>query len=368
MTTFYSVAILKFRKTAYPSRLKVQGADFPSVGIGMGKKESEIGIVSYGIYLPGQFETSEEEAKRSGLSVEEVLALGIRRKCHPSQEDQPIPMAVKAAKQAFEQAGGVRPEEVDLVLWTGEEYKDYIAQTASIRVQEEVGCRKAWAFDLVDQGITTLLGLRVARDMMIGDQDINTVLLAGGTRNVDLVDYTNPDTRWLLPTSASGGAVLLRRGYSANLLGEMVFLIDPEMADEVYVPGGGTVHPFSPENLGTKIMYYQTPHPATVSSYLSLKFAKKLVEVIRTAEAGSIDYLALRHLCPRDRKQVLSEFNLSPEQSESLEEIGFHGTNDPLISLDLALKKKTISDGAQVVLACAGIGFSYAATSIRWGK
>jgi 3-oxoacyl-[acyl-carrier-protein] synthase-3 len=336
----------------------------------MGRKESAIGIVSYGIYLPDLVETSEEVAERAGLTLEEVLTLGIRRKCRPSEEDQPIPMAVKAAKQAFERAGGVRPEEVDLVLWTGEEYKDYIAQTASIRVQEEAGCRNAWAFDLVDQGVTTLLGLRVARDMMMGDQDINTVLLAGGTRNVDLVDYTNPNTRWLLPTSASGGAVLLRRGHSANLLQETAFLIDPEMADEVYVPGGGTVHPFSPETLGTKIMYYQTSHPEIVSAYLSRQFAKRLTEVIRGAAGGgkSVDYLALRHLSPRDRKQVLSELNLSPEQSESLEEVGCHGTNDPLISLDLALKKGTISDGERVVLASAGIGFSYAAAAIRWGK
>lgn len=336
----------------------------------MDRKESTIGIVSYGIYLPDQVETAEEVAARARLTPDEVIALGIRRKCRPSKEDQPISMAVKAAKHAFERAGGVRPEEVDLVLWTGEEYKDYIAQTASIRVQEEAGCRNAWAFDLVDQGVTTLLGLRVARDMMMGDRDINTVLLAGGTRNVDLVDYTNPNTRWLLPTSASGGAVLLRRGYSANLLQETAFLIDPEMADEVYVPGGGTVHPFSPENLGTKIMYYQTPRPQIVSEYLSLQFAKRLTKVIRSAAGAekSVDYLALRHLSPRDRKQVLSELNLSPKQSESLEEVGNHGTNDPLISLDLALKKGTISDGARVVLASAGIGFSYAAAAIRWGK
>ncbi len=336
----------------------------------MAGKEDVIGIVSYGIYLPDQMEPSEEVARRAGLTVEEVLALGIRRKYRPSKEDQPIPMAVKAAKQAFERADGVKPEEVDLVLWTGEEYKDYIAQTASIRLQEEAGCRNAWAFDLVGQGITTLLGLRVAHDMMIGDQEINTVLLAGGTRNVDLVDYTNPDTRWLLPISASGGAVLLRRGYAANRLQGTAFLVDPEMADEVYVPGGGTVYPFSPENLGTKIMYYQTPHPEIVSEYLTLRFAKRLTEVIqRAVGAGkSVEYLALRHLSPKDRKQVLSEFSLSLEKSESLEDVGCHGTNDPLVSLDLALKRGTISDGARIVLASSGIGFSYAAAVIHWGK
>ena len=336
----------------------------------MDRKKGMIGIVSYGIYLPDHFETAEEVATRAGLMPEEVIALGIRRKCRPSDEDQPTPMAVKAAKQALGRAGGVSPEEVDLVLWTGEEYKDYIAQTASIRLQEETGCRNAWAFDLVGQGITTILGLRVARDMMIGDESINTVLLAGGTRNVDLVDYTNPNTRWLLPTSASGGAVLLRRGHSANLLQETAFLIDPEMADEVYVPGGGTMHPFSPENLGTKMMYYHTPNPQTVFSYLSSRFTKRLIEVIRSAAGAgkSVDYLALRHLHPQYREQVLKELNLSPEHSASLEEVGYHGTNDPLISLDLALKKGRISDGARVVFASAGIGFSYAAAVIHWGR
>ncbi|MDI6809799.1 MAG: 3-oxoacyl-[acyl-carrier-protein] synthase III C-terminal domain-containing protein [Candidatus Eisenbacteria bacterium] len=336
----------------------------------MDGKESTIGIVSYGIYLPDHFETAEEVAARAGLTFEEVIALGIRRKCRPADEDQPIPMAVKAAKQAFERAGRVRPEEVDLVLWTGEEYKDYIAQTASIRLQEEVECRNAWAFDLVDQGITTILGLRVARDMMIGDRSINTVLLAGGTRNVDLVDYTNPSTWWMLPTSASGGALLLRRGHPANVLQETLFLIDQEMADEVYVPGGGTMHPFSPENLDTEIMHYHTPNPPIVSSYLSLRFAKRLIEVIRSAAEAekSVDYLALRHLHPRDREQVLRELNLTNEQSEPLEEVGHHGTNDPLISVDLALKRGRISDGARVVLASAGIGFSYAAAVILWGR
>jgi len=336
----------------------------------MDEKESTMGIVSYGIYLPDHFETAEEVAARAGLTPAEVVALGILKKCRPSDEDQPIPMAVKAAKQALERAGGMKPDEVDLVLWTGEEYKDYIAQTASIRLQEEVGCKKAWAFDLVGQGITTILGLRLARDMMIGDQSINTVLLAGGTRNVDLVDYANPATRWMLPFSASGGALLLRRGYPSNVVQEMTFLIDPDMADEVYVPGGGTMYPFSPENLGTKIMYYNTPNPQTVFTYLSCRFAKRLIEAIQRAAgaARSVDYLAIRHLHPQDREQILRELGLSPEQSSSLDEVGHHGTNDPLISLDIALRKGRIPEGARVVLASAGIGFSYAAAAVLWGE
>ena len=133
----------------------------------------KLGIVRYGLYLPSGFEAGDEVAKRAGLMPEAVQALGIERKFLPSPDDQPIPMAVKAAKHAFEKASGVAPQDIDVVLWIGEEYKDYIAQTASIRLQEEVGCRNAWAFDLIGQGVTSIVGLRVARDLMIGDESVN---------------------------------------------------------------------------------------------------------------------------------------------------------------------------------------------------
>jgi 3-oxoacyl-[acyl-carrier-protein] synthase-3 len=220
-----------------------------------------LGIVSYGLYLPSGFENADEIAQRAGLEPEAVQALGIERKFLPSPDDQPVPMAVKAAKHAFEKANGVAPQDIDVVLWTGEEYKDYIAQTASIRLQEEVGCRNAWAFDLIGQGVTSLVGLRMARDLMIGDESVSTVLLAGGTRNVDLIDYTNPDTHFLLAASASGGAFILKRDHPNNHLLETAFCVDAEMADAVYVPAGGTEIPFSEDNLSSELMYFQVNQP-----------------------------------------------------------------------------------------------------------
>lgn len=335
----------------------------------MTNTDDQIGIISYGLYTPAGFETAGEIAGRAGLSSEAVRALGIERKCRPAGDDQPVSMAVKAAKQAFERAGGVNPEEVDLVLWTGEEYKDYIAQTASIRVQEETGCRKAWAFDLVDQGVTLVLGLRIARDMMLGDKDINTVLLAGGTRNVDLVDYANPDTHFMLPFSAGGGAVLLRRGHDRNILRAIELTVDCEMADEVYVPGGGTLHPFSADNLDSKIMFFQTPRPEVVRNYLDQRWPRALAETAAKVLPGRRpDYLALRHLTPTQRNNVLDRLGLNPDQSPALDQWGCHGTNDVLLSLDLGLKSGAVKEGASVVLAAGGIGFTYAAALIHWGS
>ena len=88
----------------------------------MERPEFQMGLVSYGLYLPSKFETAEEIAARSGLSCDQVVGeLGIQRKCLPSGEDQPAVMAVRAARQAFERARDVTPEDVDVVIWTGEE-------------------------------------------------------------------------------------------------------------------------------------------------------------------------------------------------------------------------------------------------------
>jgi 3-oxoacyl-[acyl-carrier-protein] synthase-3 len=329
---------------------------------------TEVGMVGYGLYFPAEFETAAEIASRAGLTLDQVATLGVRRKHRPSPEDQPVAMAVKAALRAFQQAEDISPDDVDVVVYTGEEYKDYIAQTAAIRIQEEVGCRRAFAFDLVEQGVSTVMGLRIARDMMIGDPDVRTVLLAGGTRNTDLVDYRRPDTRFLLPYSASGAAVLLRRDHGRNRLTGLAFHVDPEMADDVFVPGGGTEHPFREDNLASEIMFYRTNRPEKVAEYLRENWPKRLVETARQAAQGARpDYLALRHTAPADRKFILNSLGLSTAQSAELGDFGHHGSNDVIVSLDLGLASGAVRPGSTVVMATGGIGFTYAAAAFIWG-
>lgn len=323
------------------------------------------GIVSYGLYFPEEFETADEIADLAGISSRQVRALGIEKKHKPSASDQPVTMASKAAASALDAAEEISSEDVDVVLYTGEEYKDYIAQTAAIRLQEELGCRRAFAFDLVGQGVSMLTGLRVAGDMMTGDREINTVLLAGGTRNIDLVDYKRADTRFLLPYSASGAAVLLRGGCGQYFLENLVFIADPEMADQVCVPGGGTSIPFAEDNLDSKVMFYQTADPQKVSSYLKRRWPAGLVDAARkAAEDRKIDYLAMRHTSPAERDFILSELGLSDEKSAKLYDLGHHGSNDVIISLDLGLKQGAAGPGSRVVMVSGGTGFEYAAAYV----
>ena len=327
----------------------------------------DIGIAGYGLYMPSEFVTATDLEKSTGLSSKELNQLGISRKCKPGPEDQPVVMARKAAEDALAKSEAVSPDSVDVVIFTGEEYKDYIAQTAAIRIQEELGCKNAYSFDLVGQGVTLIQGIRIARDMMIGDESVNTVLLAGGTRNVDMVDPAREDTRFLLPYSASGSAMIIKRGTGINELLDFSIMVDSDMADEVYVPGGGTEQPFAEDNLDSSIMFFQCPNPEKVSNYLETRFPGKIAEcILKAANGRDIGYLALRHMPPGTRDIVLNDLKLEPGQSAVLVEYGHHGTNDPVISLDQGIKQGKINGGDFVVLASAGIGFTYAAVSVDW--
>ncbi len=79
------------------------------------------------------------------------------------------------------------------------------------------------------------------------------------------------------------------------------------------------------------------------------------------------DYLALRHLWPKERAKVLGELKLRAESTDALTDMGHHGPIDVIISLDRGVKRKFIKNGSRVVLVSAGIGFTYGAALIQWG-
>ena len=66
---------------------------------------------------------------------------------------------------------------------------------------------------------------------------------------------------------------------------------------------------------------------------------------------------------------VANELGVDPyKQSTYFEEWGHMGQNDSIVSLEEGLKDGKIKDGNLVVLTAAGIGWSWNAMTIKWGK
>jgi 3-oxoacyl-[acyl-carrier-protein] synthase-3 len=335
--------------------------------------DQSIGILSTGVYLPENVMTSEEIAKASSLPLEIVKQkLGIKQKLVPGPEDHTCQMGIFAARKAIEKAK-INPEEIDLVIYIGEEHKEYPLWTAGIKLQKEVGAVNAWAFDVALRCGTTIMALKVAKDMMIADETIKTVLLAGGYRNSDFIDYQNPRTRFMYNLSAGGGAILLQRGASKNHVLHSHIITDGDFSEDVVVVSGGTKNPISAEAIEKRLHYLEVNDPEGMKKRLEQRSMDNFLKVIRKSMEKSgcqekdIDYLGILHMKKSAHDYVLHQLHLSEEQSIYLNNYGHIGQMDQILSLELGLQEGKIKPGDLVVLVSAGIGYAWGATTIRWG-
>ncbi|MGJ7919477.1 3-oxoacyl-ACP synthase [Neobacillus sp. LXY-4] len=331
-----------------------------------------IGIVSTGIYLPKRTMTAKKIAEKAGIPVDVVVnKMGIRQKFVPGLEDHTCGMGIEAAKIAIERSG-IDPAEINVVIYIGEEHKEYPLWTAAIKLQEEVGAVHAWAFDVALRCGTTIMALKLAKSLMNGDPAINTVLLAGGYRNVDFINYENKRTRFMFNLGAGGGAILLKKGYDSNIVLETEIITDGSFSEDVVVPVGGTKIPLSKENLD--LYRLDVTDPEGMKQRLEQKSMDNFLKVIRTSLQRSgyreqdISYVGLLHMKRSAHEYVLSELGLSLEQSIYLEDYGHIGQIDQILSLELAEREGKIKDGDVVVLVSAGIGYAWGATTLRWGR
>ena len=192
-----------------------------------------VGIVSTGIYLPQTKMTSKEIAALSNIPEEIIRKkMGIYEKPIPDHDDHTVQMGIWAAQDAIKKAK-IEPKSIDVVIYIGEEHKEYPLWTASVKMQEELGAVNAWAFDVQLRCGTTIMALKLAKSLMESDASIHTVLLAGGYRNVDFIDYQNPRTRFMYNLAAGGGALVLQKNYGKNSLLEADIMTDGSFSEDV---------------------------------------------------------------------------------------------------------------------------------------
>lgn len=332
-----------------------------------------VGIAGIGTYLPRRYVTARELASSIGIDEKIIVEkFGLKGKYLPTEEDTTSFMGIMAAKKALENAH-TNPEEVDIVIWNGAQHKDYPCWLACTKVAHEIGAKKAWAFDMEAMCGSMIVGLQVARSLMLVEKNANTTLLVSGYRNVDLVNYAHRPTSFMFDIGASGAAVVLKKNYGKNVLLGISNVVDGSFAEDCIVPVGGTKKwPMRPEDLND--YYFHLTDSDTFKERLGNVTLKNFYYVIDDALKKSgfsrkdISYLAILHFKRSAHMEVLNELGLREEQSFYLEDYGHMGQNDQIFSIEEGLRRGKVKDGDIVVLVGAGVGWTWNAAVIRWGK
>jgi 3-oxoacyl-[acyl-carrier-protein] synthase-3 len=335
-----------------------------------------VGIVGTGIYIPqGRMSAKDISITTKGFWTENAVIekLGIIEKPIPGNEDGTQEMGVKAGLDVLKNTG-VNPKEIDLILCIGEEWKEYPLTTSGIYIQEKIGATNAWAIDIQQRCGTTVAAMKIAKDMMIADEEINTVMIVGGYRNGDFIDFTDNSVSFMFNLSAGAGALILKKNYGKNLLLGSHIITDGTLARDAGVEFGGTEKPITKENADIaykSLRVFDEKHMKNRLNDVSLDnwflcinraFEKSGMSV------NEIGYLAVLHFKRSMYEFMLEKLGLNKNQSIYLENYGHIGQIDQILSLHLALENGMIKDGTVISMIAAGIGYAWGANVIQWGS
>lgn len=337
---------------------------------------TNVGIMGTGIYIPETYMTAWDIAEATGGEWTEeavVRKLGILRKPVPGKDDGTQEMGVKAALDVLRRTA-VDPMEIDVIISIGEEWKEYPLTTTALYIQDRIGAWNAWGIDVANRCCTTVSALKIAKDLLVADGEIDTILIAGGYRNGDFLNYKDKDMSMMYNLGAGGGAMLLRKDYGANLLLGSHIIADGTLARAVGVEVGGTEFPLTADNAASPGRSLRVLDAKLTKERLNAVSGKNWMTCISEAlrksglGLGDIDYLATLHMKPSAHSDIMTRLGLHEEQSIYLSDYGHIGQVDQILSLHLALQEGRVKDGDVVAMLAAGIGYVWASAIIRWGE
>ena len=339
-------------------------------------KKPNVGIVGLGVYLPKRKMTAKEISDATGGNWTEdavINKLGIVEKYIPSDEpcDGSQEMGALAALDCLKNTG-VDPLEIDAILCITEEWKEYPLTTSACYIQDRIGARNAWGIDVQNRCCTCVSAMELAKNMLIADDELNTVLVCGGYRNCDCIDYTDNGVSFMFNLAAGGGAILLRKNYGKNLLLGTQLMTDGSVVHTCGVKVGGQREPVTAENVKEfgMLRLMDSPKMKGLLNTVSMpNWYYCIDEALRKAgkTRADIHYLDILHIKRSGHLGMLKELGLTEDQTIYLENYGHVGQIDQILSLKLALEQGKVKDGDVVVMIAAGIGYTWAANVIQWG-
>ena len=332
-----------------------------------------IGIAGIGTYFPEQTETAADLAGPTGIP-EDILRtkMGIRQRHVAGEQDSVTRMASIAAERALA-AANVAAEDVKLVISHGSEHKDHVVWNAAAKIQHNIGAVNAYAFEMYALCASAPIALNMAKSMMLGDPSLETVVLAAGSRENDLINLNNTRSRFMFNFGSGGGAMVLKRGMDENLILGASAITDGSLSETVILTPEAVAEG-EPQAVNEVVGRLDVTDGEYMTERLGETSLTNFVRVMREAAEKSdatlddVDFLGITHMKRSFYNQILESIGLTPEQSVYLEDYGHVQSVDQALAIQLGLEQGKIKPGDLLMLTGAGTGYTWSATVVRWGS
>ena len=258
---------------------------------------------------------------------------------------------------------GISAEEIDLIIVATVTPDMFFPSTACL-VQERLGAKNAWGFDLSAACSGFVFALATGAQF-ITSGSCRKVVVVGADKMSAITDYTDRNTCILF--GDAGAAVLLEPSTDGGLL-DAILRCDGSGAETLYMRGGGSLCPPTHQTVDKKYHYLYQDGKA-VFKVAVVGMADVSVEIMEKNKltAGDIDWLVPHQANLRIISATAERMGLDP--SKVMINIDRYG-NTTAATIPLCLSEwweaGKLRKGQRVVCSSFGAGYTWGAVLVEW--
>jgi 3-oxoacyl-[acyl-carrier-protein] synthase-3 len=321
-------------------------------------------ITGVAAYVPPKVLTNADLEKMVATNDEWIRTrTGIRERHIAADGTASSHLATEAAKALLAKTG-TDPAEIELIV-IASVTPDMMFPATACLVQDRIGAKKAWGFDLSAACSGFAYALTVGAQF-VGSGAHKKVLIIGSDKMSSILDYTDRATCILFGDGA--GAVLLEPAGENEGILDFEHDIDGAGGQFLYMPGGGSLHPSTAETVEKK-MHFVHQEGSQVFKYAARRMADMSARLLER-NGFTKDDLAL--LVPHQANLRIiraAQERLGIDDSKVLVNIDrYANTTAGTIPLGLCdgVEQGRLHKGDLVLIVTVGAGYTTGGVLLRW--
>jgi 3-oxoacyl-[acyl-carrier-protein] synthase-3 len=321
-------------------------------------------IASVGFYLPERVLTNADLEKMVDTNDEWITKrTGIKERRIARPDETASDMGFVAAQNAISKAK-ISPEDIDIIICstiTG----DYISPSTACLIQDKLGAKNAFAFDISAACSGFIYALSIAEKFILADPH-KTVLVVSSEKLSSITNWEDRSTCILFGDGA--GAAVLKASTDGTGIISSYLKSDGSLYDFLMVKAGGSKHPATLETIANK------EHCLTMNGSDVFKHAvgKMCESAEKTLEISGWKPEDLSMLFPHQANiRIIEAIKKKLDLDEDKVFINLHKLGNTSaatipISLAEAENKSLLNPGDKILLVSFGGGFTWGGMTIIW--
>jgi 3-oxoacyl-[acyl-carrier-protein] synthase-3 len=322
-------------------------------------------ITSLGRFVPEKVLTNHDLARMVDTSDQWIQERsGIRERHVADKDTATSDMAAGAAREVLSRRG-ISADDVPLII-VGTITPDMLFPATACLVQDKIGAKRAWGFDLSAACCGFVYALTTGVQLIASGAN-EKALVIGADKMSSILNYKDRTTCVLFGDGA--GAVLLEpaEDNEGGLL-DFNHRIEGSGGWSLYMPGGGSLNPATEETVAKKL-HYVHQEGRQVFKYAVRRGAETAIELLERNgfTASDVSLLVPHQANSRIIDATAERIGLPPEKV--LKNIHKFG-NTTAATIPLALwdahEEGRLKKGDLVLVWSVGAGFTVGCCLIRW--